>query len=83
MANIKIKTGHTTSEMSWLMHLTQNSCTGRMTRWLVMRFTSSFHIKTMAGWQADNDRLCAIEPRLPVYGLKEFRLQRDSSPGLA
>ena len=34
-------------------------------------------------WQADNDRLCAIEPRLPVYGLKEFRLQWDSSPGLA
>ena len=25
-------------------------------------------------WQADNDRLYAIESRLPVYGLKEFRL---------
>ena len=33
--------------------------------------------------QADHDRLCAIESRLPVYGLKEFRLLRDSNPGLA
>ena len=27
-------------------------------------------------WQADNDRLYAIKSRLPVYGLKEFRLEQ-------
>ena len=57
VANIKIKKGQTTSEKTWLIHLTQNSCTVWMARWLVMRFMSSLIV--FKSYQ-DNGRLKMI-----------------------
>ena len=57
VANIKIKKGQTTSEKTWLIHLTQNSCTVWMARLLVMRFMSSLRVFQS---YRDNGRLIMI-----------------------